>query len=153
MTVDYVAAKEKFDNFLMSMDDQLDALEAEAQSRNIDLDFSTASVSKLENLFDLMATNADKETIESLVVTFARYLGEIVRLNYGGKWLLPLDDPSNVYFNTPVITGHTKEGLEFSPIFAMRAFALRRKPDTLKKAIDAHIKPNPIDLSRLIEKR
>jgi hypothetical protein len=34
----------------------------------------------------------------------------------------------------------------------MRAFALRRKPGTLRRAVDAEIHIKPLDLSDLIEK-
>jgi hypothetical protein len=99
-----------------------------------------------------MAEGVDKDTTNRLIVYFGRYLGEIVRTNYGGKWHLSLDDPKNVNFNTPVIIGHTPiEGLEFSPIRTMRAFALKRQPGMLSRAINADINPRPIDLSDLIE--
>lgn len=151
MTFDRVEAEEKFDRFLMVMDDQLKALQEEALSRNIKLDFSVESIEKLEKLFNLMTKNVDKESVSSMIVSFARYLGEIVRINYGGNWLLPLDDPKNANFNTPVISGHAQEGLELAPISVMRAFSLRRIPGTLKRAIDADVNVTPVDLSRLIE--
>ena len=145
-------ALEKFNDFLMIFDEQTDALEKDAAARGIDLDFSVESLAKLEQLFLLMAEGADKDTISQLIVYFARYLGEIVRTNYGGKWILSLDDPKNVNFNTPVIVGHTPiSDLEFSPIRVIRAFALKRQPGMLWRAIDAHINPNPVDLSDLVE--
>ena len=120
--------KEKFDDFLMAMDEQLDWLGDEAAKYGIKLDFSLGYFERLEQLFDLMSEGLDKIAVSSLVVIFARHLGELVRLNYGGKWVLPLNDEKNVNFNTPVIVGHTSiEGLEFAPITVMRAYALRRK--------------------------
>jgi hypothetical protein len=149
---DRKAALEKFDDFLMIFDDQTDALENDAEARGIELDFSISSLAKLEQLFTMMAEGADKDATNQLIVYFARYLGEIVRTNYGGKWQLSLDDPKNVNFNTPVIAGHTPiEGLEFSPIRTMRAFALKRQPGMLWRAINAHVDPRPVDLSGLVE--
>lgn len=145
-------ALEKFDDFLMIFDEQTDALEKDAAARGIDLDFSVESLAKLEQLFLLMAEGADKDAISQLIVYFARYLGEIVRINYGGKWILSLDDPKNVNFNTPVIVGHTPiPDLEFDPIGQMRAFSLKKRPGMLWQAIDADINPNPLDLSDLVE--
>lgn len=145
-------ALEDFDDFLMIMDEQLDALENDAEARGIKLDFSLSSLAKLEELFLKMANGADKDMRDRLIVYFARYLGEIVRTNYGGEWQLSLDDPKNVNFNTPVIVGHTPiQGLEFSPIGIMRAFALKRRPAMLWTAIDADINPSPLDLSGLTE--
>jgi len=143
---------EDFDDFLMIMDEQLDTLENDAEARGIKLDFSLSSLAKLEELFLKMANGADKDIRDRLIVYFARYLGEIVRTNYGGKWQLSLDDQKNVNFNTPVIVGHTPiQGLEFSPIGIMRAFALKRRPGMLRTAIDADINPSPLDLSGLTE--
>jgi len=145
-------ALEDFDDFLMIMDEQLDTLENDAEARGIKLDFSLSSLAKLEELFLKMANGADKDIRDRLIVYFSRYLGEIVRTNYGGKWQLSLDDQKNVNFNTPVIVGHTPiQGLEFSPIGIMRAFALKRRPGMLWTAIDADINPSPLDLSGLTE--
>ncbi|NOU22008.1 MAG: hypothetical protein HOO93_09495 [Methyloglobulus sp.] len=145
-------ALEKFDDFLLVMDDQLEALENDAESRGIDLDFSVSSLEKLEQLFTVMAEGVHKDIINQLIVYFARYLGEIVRTNYGGKWHLSLDDPKNVNFNTPVIVGHTSiEDLEFAPIGIMRAFAIKRRSGMLWTAINADINPSPLDLSGLVE--
>ena len=106
----------------------------------------------MENLFNLMSENSGKDEISSLIISFARHLGELVRTNCNGKWYLPLDNEENVNFNNPVIIGHSPiKNLEFAPISVMRAFALRRKPGTLKKAVDAQIHIKPIGLSDLGE--
>ena len=145
-------AEERFDKFLMSMDDQLDALHDEATKRSVNLDFSLEDLNRLERLFDSMSVELDKGELSSLVVTFARHLGEVVRRNYGGQWRLPLDDETNVNFNTPVIVGHSPvKELEFAPISVMRAYAVRRRPGTLKRAVDADANPQPLDLTDLIE--
>lgn len=152
MNVDKKQAQEVFEDFLMRMDDQLEALADEAAKRGIKLDKTLDDLERLEKLFDLMVEGADKDTRSSLIVTFARYLGEVVRIRYGGRWALPLDDEKNINFNKPVIVGHAKiEGLEFSPLTTMRAYALKKKPGMLRRAVDADIDPKPLDLSGLIE--
>ncbi|MBU9366511.1 hypothetical protein L0Z42_04600 [Burkholderia multivorans] len=152
MAFDRKSAEEEFDNFLMNMDDQLDWLSRKAEEHGIELDVGLDDLSKLEKLFDLLSDGKDKDYVSRLVVTFARFLGEIVRENYGGKWTLPLDDEKNINFNTPVIVGHVPiEGLEFAPLSVMRAYALRRKQGTLRRAVDAQVNPKPVDLSGLEE--
>jgi hypothetical protein len=154
MSIDKEAAEQDFDDFLMIMEDQLDYLKEEAERRGIFLDSSPDDLDKLEQLFDLMSETTDKKDIPGLVVLFARHLGEIVRLNYGGKWELPLDDEKNVNFNTPVLTGHCPvEGVECAPISIMHAYSLRRKKGTLKRAVDADVNPTSIDLSDLVEEK
>lgn len=143
---------EDFDNFLMVMDDQLEALQEEARRRHLILDFSLDDLERLEKLFDLMNDGVNNDTRSSLIVSFGRHLGEVVRENYGGRWVVPLDDEKNINFNKPVIIGHTKiEGLEFAPLTVMRAYSLRKKPGTLRRAVEADVNPQTLDLSELIE--
>lgn len=153
MNFDKRKAEDDFDEFIFIMDDQLEWLEAEAERRGIHLTRNTMCFPMLESLFDLMSKGQSKDMVSRLIITFARYLGEAVRGAYGGKWTLPLDDPKNVNFNTPVITGHcSTEGLEFSPILVMRAYSIRHIKGLLKRAVDADINPSPLDLSDLIKK-
>lgn len=152
MTIDTKKAEEKFDAFLMIMDEQLDWLHDEAQKRDISLDMTPADLPKLEKLFDLMSQGMSKSDVSGLVVAFARHLGEVVVQSFGGQWLLALDDPMNVNFDTPVIRGHSKiKDLEFAPIGVMRAYSLRRREGTLRRAVEAQIDPKPLDLSGLVE--
>lgn len=145
-------AQDSFEAFLALMDDQLNALKAEGANRQILLDTTLADLERLENLFDLMSEGLDKDAKASLVVSFARHLGEIVRLRFGGSWHLPPNDEKDINFNTPVIVGHTPiAGLAFAPLSAMRAYALRKKPGTLRRAVEADIHIRPVDLSGLIE--
>jgi hypothetical protein len=152
MSIDKEQAKKDFDDFLIIMDDQLDALSDEADKHQIKLDFSLDDFERLEHLFGLMSDGIDKEEKKGLIVMFARHLGEIVRLRFGGQWHLPLDDEKNVNFNTPVIMGHSPvDGLEYAPISAMRGYSLRRRAGSLRRGVDAGININPLDLSDLIE--
>ncbi len=149
MTFNKKDALDKFDDFLFMMDDQLEWLQQEADKHSIDLDLKTNSLGNLEKLFDLLSEDEDDDTIDGLIVVFARYLGEIVRLNYGGQWELSLSG-SKVNFNKPIIAGHSYiSGLEFSPILVMRAYAVHRKEGTLRRAIENHVNFKPLDLSHL----
>jgi len=149
----YAAELEKFDHFLMIMDDQLEGLEDKANDYGISLTLTPESFDKLELLFDKMSEGADKEARIDLIITFGRYLGEIVRETYGGKWHLPLDDPKNVNFNSPVIIGHSPvAAVEFAPISVMRAYALRKRTGLLREAAMAQVDPQPLDIDHMEEK-
>lgn len=151
--INIAEAKEKFDDFLMIMDDQLETLQEEAENKNIILEPTMDGLENLEKLFFEITKSADEEEERGWIVTFARYLGEIVRTTYYGKWHLSLDDPKNLYYNTPVIVNHTKvEGLEFSPIYAMRALSIRKKNGLLRKIVMADIKPRELEIDHLEEK-
>lgn len=148
MNIDQVQAAEVFDDFLIATDDQIEWLIEEAKKHKIALTNSPNTPELLEKSFDLISEELNEEDIEKLIVIFGRYLGEFIRLNYGGKWTLPLKGKKNVNFNTPVITGHSPiEGLEFAPIRVICAYALRRYKGTIRRAIDNHIHPQILDLS------
>lgn len=152
MTFDRKKALETFDNFLMIMDDQLDYLNTEAIKHKISIDFSLETLEKLETLFDLLSQGLNKENLSGLIVLFARHLGEIVRLNSESKWILSLEDEKFVDFNSPIIVGKKPlKGLQFEPIQVMRAYAVRKRPGTLRPAVDAYLNPSPLDLSDLVE--
>ncbi|MFJ4156871.1 hypothetical protein ACIPZF_19005 [Pseudomonas sp. NPDC089752] len=148
MTFDKIKAEEKFDDFLMAMDGQLEWLEEEASKLGVALSISPDTPELLESLFDKMSTSMSKDDIAGLLVVFGRYLGEYVRTTFGGKWELSLDDPKNINFNTPVIVQHSKfEGLEFSPIRAIRAYHLRKKTGLIRQIVDEDVTPEIPDLS------
>lgn len=149
----YEDEREKFDRFIFIMEDQLEALEEKAESYGIHLTRELDSLEKLEHFFDEMTINLSKEEKNELSVTFGRYLGEIVRETFGGKWHLPLENPKNINFNTPVIVGHTKiDGLEFPALSVMHAYSLRKKPGLLRKAVMSQIEPKAVDIDHLEEK-
>lgn len=108
MKIDKTKAKEEFDEFLMAMDDQLKWLQWESARKGVILDNSIDNPEKIEKLFDLISENMNEDEISRLLVVFGRHLGEFVRINHGGKWVLPLDDAKNINFNVPVITGHPR---------------------------------------------
>jgi hypothetical protein len=145
-------AEDDFEVFLTIMDDQIEGLKEDAEKRSIYLDDSIDDGEKLENLFDSMAADLSENEKKGLIVLFARHLGEIMRLNYGGSWHLSIEDEKNVYFNTPVIREHSSiKGLEFSPLFPIRSYALRKKKGTLRTAIMAHVAPKELNIDHLLE--
>ncbi len=77
------------------------------------------------------------------------YLGEIVRLKYGGKWICCLDKINNsLYYGFPVIEGHSIPDVVFSPFHVIKAFILRRKPNLFYDAIENQVNPQQIDWSQ-----
>lgn len=136
----------------MLMDGQMEWLVAQAQMHGIELDCSLESLDRLEHLHDLMAATLSEDERDSLRVVFARYLGETVRLLHGGKWALPLDDPKDNHFNRPVIMGHSRYPLcEFSPIHAIRAYSVRRRPGLIRSIVASSVDPQILDISDLAE--
>lgn len=154
MAFDKTAAEDAFQNFLILMDDQIEWLEDQGSQNGINLNLSDeiGILDRIENLYDILSLNLSKDDLNGLNVIFARFAGEWVRKHYGGAWVLPLDNPKNVNFNVPVIEGHSRfEGVQFAPISVMRSYSLRRKPGTLRRAVEADVKHSPLNLDHLLE--
>jgi hypothetical protein len=136
-----------FEHFMSIMEEQLNWLISMAESHGYVFAYSPKEFEDIECLFDEMKDRISDNEINRLSVVFGRYLGEIVRRNYGGEWLM-VTDKNDGYFNQPVIVGHTRiDGIEFAPIFLMRAYAKKRERGMLRIAVDADINPVPLDLS------
>lgn len=144
---------EKFDHFIFIMEDQLEVLEEKAESFGYVLARDMRSLEKLEEFFNELTANSSTEEKNELSIIFGRYLGEIVRKSFGGKWHLPLEDKRNINFNNPVIIGHTDiDGLEFPALGVMHAFSLRKKPGLLRRAVMSQVEPKAVDIDHLAEK-
>lgn len=144
--------KDDFDKFLILMDDQLDTVEVEANKRGFSINLTMESLENLEKTFLSVVADCTDDEKDGWIVTFARYVGEIVRICFNGKWHLSSDDPTNIYYNTPVIINHTTiDGLEFSPIFAVRALSIRKRLGLLRQIIMADVAPVPLDIDYLRE--
>jgi len=77
------------------------------------------------------------------------YLGEVLRLTYGGKWICNLDKINNsLFYGFPVIEGHSDSGVLFSPFHIVKAFILRKKTNLFYEAIENQVNPQKIDWSQ-----
>jgi hypothetical protein len=93
MTFNEKEALRTFDQFMSIMDEQLNWLKEQALIYPIaPLEFNTTEFEDIEYLFDKMSENEDHEGVTSLILIFSRYIGEIVRRNYGGQWVLCLEE-------------------------------------------------------------
>lgn len=148
--LDRRTALEVFDNFIFKMDGQLEGLQELAAETQ--LDYSLDSVDRLEMWFSTHRADMPNGLDEGdLIVLGGRYLGEVMRLNFKGVWHLSLENPQDLYYNQPVIVGHTKLGTSFAPISVMRGFALRGKQGALRKAIEAQVDFRPPDTDGMVE--
>jgi hypothetical protein len=151
--IDENAARETFEKFLFDMDERIEGLRAAAAARDFDLDLSLESLSALEAFVqETLSLTPPPIDQESLIVAAGRYLGEVVRERFGGKWDLPLSDRKNINFNQPVVVGHAPDGVEMAPLSVMRAFVKKKQPGLLARAVAGQVSPKNLDLSELIQK-
>ena len=138
---------ELFEEFLFNMDEMLDHLVNDAARSGLDLDFSLHSLSSLEEyIFGTMpAMNAPER--KQLSVSASRYLGEVVRRCYGGKWMLNIDDEKDLNYGQYVIVGHNAHQLEFNPHSKIKMLLMKRSSGFLKYVVSNQISPVEIKIA------
>lgn len=125
-----VTSREDFEYWLADMPDALErffkGLSPDIRER---LDFSLGTLETIEAW--ILTKYADtKQALlpeESRAVDgLARYIGESLRRNIGGKWSIRLDDPSYVYHGIPELTGFAERSTPVCPHTLVTATADRR---------------------------
>ncbi|TNH22369.1 hypothetical protein [Testudinibacter sp. TR-2022] len=136
--------EEKFENFIINIDDYLENFIEKVHQKGYDLDFSIDSLQTLEKY--LIGEKIDKNSDD--VNDAAAYFGEVVRMNYGGQWICNLDKENNsLYYGLPVITGLGKvKDVLLSPFTSVKSLLLRPRENHFKTIIDNHISPKLLDL-------
>lgn len=137
--------QEKFESFLIEMDDVLEVFTKELTGEGYRLDGSLASLDELERYFVERCAGRDSRDIERFVQRGARYLGEVVRKTYGGRW--SLGDPYGLGESQPLIAGHSPFGVEFPPHEIMRNFVHRGQRGLLRQAVVNDISPDDLALT------
>jgi hypothetical protein len=132
--------RDDFEYWLADMDDALDrfiaTLPASLRGR---LDYSPASLDALEAwiLERYPTTQAMLAPSEAQVVDgLARYVGETIRKNIGGKWDIRLDDPKYAFYGLPQLTGFGPRSTPEAPITLATAAADRREGNYIRSVFD-----------------
>lgn len=134
--------KEKFNLFLFEMSDNLEQLEQKTAENGYNLDYSISSLTQIENYIIENKISVNSNDYDGL----STYLGEVVRKNYGGKWICNLDEKNNsLYYGFPVIQDHSKYDVLFSPFHIVKAFIIRPKGNLFITAIESQINPPNIN--------
>ncbi len=129
---------DKFETFLIEMDEVVDQFVADADAAGHPLNFSIDSLSELEGFLAHRLATANDDELEQLLNRAARYFGESFRRKFGGKWELCLKNPRYLYYRLPVISGYSESDIEFCPLEVLRNFAHKQETGMLRKACEAH---------------
>jgi hypothetical protein len=115
--------QEKFENFLFNIDEYLENIIDKGNIQGYNFDYSLNSLNDIESYIIKNNTTVNDDDYNDL----AAYLGEVIRLKYGGKWICNLDNVNNsLYYGFPVIEGHSIPDVLFSPFHLIKAFILGR---------------------------
>lgn len=131
-----ITDNDRFQHWLMHMDDALDAFIAGLpEGERAKLDYSIASLDAIEAL--LLARHPSGEDARKtgdprFFDGCARYVGETLRLRLGGKWAIVLDDPSNVHFRRPRVVNLRNGMAPVCPLQWLFTAVSRRKGDFMR---------------------
>lgn len=136
--------REKFEHFLFEMDDALEPFVAEAARAGFQLDYKPESLDRLEQFY--LSRNPAGTAKEQLIQNAARYFGEVVRRNYGGKWQLEIENPKHLYYGLPVVSGYAPSKVKLSPHQTFRMFTKGKPPGFLRQVISSQLSPKELNL-------
>ncbi|MEO8378779.1 MAG: hypothetical protein ABI779_03865 [Acidobacteriota bacterium] len=126
--------RDKFEHYLFEMDDVLEDFVGEAQAVGYALDYREDSLGALE-AFIAERLESDPSQVKNRA---ARYLGEVFRKNVGGHWDIYLENPKDLHYKLPVVTGFSSADLDFCPIELVENFVVKKEAGTLIRAFKYH---------------
>ena len=150
LNLDPEEENERLQLFTFNKVDEQEAFIASAEQEGYALNYSLDSLAELERYVrakNLIVNDTSEEAIAQRVDCWT-YLGEVVRLNFGGRWQVSMNDENSLNRGLFVIEGHAKTpGVEFVPNRLLQAFIQRGRGGEWRRAIEAQINPRAIDLS------
>lgn len=137
----------KDDSFEMWLADMDDALDRFIQSVDPGtarlLDYSPSSLAPLEKWIlerystpDAMLAPPESRTIDGI----ARYVGETIRKEIGGRWEMRMDDPKYAYYGLPQLTGFWDKPTPLCPATMATALVDRRTGTFLANVLASYQK-------------
>jgi hypothetical protein len=136
--------QDQFQEWLAEMDDALERFFASLpQELAAKLDYTPESLDALEAwiLQNFAGTDALLDPKRSQQLDgMARYVGETLRKNVGGKWEMRLDDPKYVYYGLPQLSGFAQRSTPESPHSLVTASADRRTGDYISSVVRVMMK-------------
>lgn len=132
--------KENFEGWLFSMSDVLEEfVENFSLKTGHTLDYSVLSLIAFEEyILDNFSEIEElkKEDNKYKYDAFARYLGETIRKNIGGKWKLDIDNEKSAYFKLPILVEDVEKPTPICPHRLVTACIVRKKGTFLFKILD-----------------
>jgi hypothetical protein len=143
VTLDPDAEREDFEHWLVAMDDVLDEFMARLpEDLRQKLDYSPESLDAIEDwlLQSYESLEAFRDSDDRVMTDGpARYIGETLRKNLGGRWTIQLDNPAFVFHRLPILTDFKGENSPLSPLTLTTA-SLDRRTGTYLSTIVRNIK-------------
>jgi hypothetical protein len=138
-----VSSEEKFEYWLMDMEDAIDRFMHMLPSEIRDqLDYSAESLTILEAWLLEKYKNIEeiKPLSEAQIVDgAARYIGETFRKNLGGKWTFDVSDEKNAFHGLPQLTGCKNQVTQICPIKIVSVSVARRTGSLIRPMLEKRL--------------
>ena len=107
------------------------------------LDFSPDSLGVMEaHILETYANvnEAKAPTEAARVDAMARYVGEVFRKHFGGKWKIDYSDKKNAFYGRPQIAGMKSQEVQFCPLALVTASTQRRTGTFFRNIFDNYVR-------------
>jgi hypothetical protein len=136
---------DKLNIFLIAMQDEHDVFIEAAAAKGYHLNYTLDNLPELERYVLEQGVKFKHETDEEMI-HFAHcwyHLGEVVRKNFGGHWVVSNNKENSANEGKWVIDEYkaVTQGLEFTPLAMVRRFIKNKRPNTFRRAIEADTNP------------
>ena len=130
--------QDDFEDWIILIDFKMDYFTGEfAKEQNLKLDYSIESLDELEgwilaNYKEVNDLIADRKMLDYLTV----YVGETIRKNLGGKWVIDLENKENVFYSMPVVINpDRKRAILLCPLTLSTASIDRQKGNFISTVV------------------
>lgn len=135
---------DQFQVWLMDMGDAIERFRASLpQNTSMQLDFSPESLSVAESFALERYSSIDevkRQSEANLIDGIARYVGQVFRKNFGGKWIIDYSDPKNAFYGLPQLTGMVGQRTQMCPLTLVTSSVDRRTGKFIKTIFDNYKK-------------
>ena len=130
--------QDDFEDWIILIDFKMDFFTGEfVKEQNLKLDYSIESLDELEgwilaNYKEVNDLIADRKMLDYLTV----YVGETIRKNLGGKWVIDLENKENVFYSMPVVINpDRKRAIHLCPLTLSTASIDRQKGNFISTVV------------------
>ncbi len=131
---------DQFQIWLMDMEEAIERFrQGIAADIAIRLDFSPESLSAVEEFalgkysgIEVAKSQSEAQTLDGM----ARYVGQVFRKHFGGKWTIDFSDKKNAFYGLPQLTGMAGQRIQFCPLTLVTASLDRRTGKFIRMIFD-----------------
>lgn len=135
---------DQFQIWLMDMSDAIERFRLSLpEDVGMRLDFSPDSLGVIEGVvlnkyqsMDEIKKNSEAKTVDGM----ARYVGQVFRKAFGGKWIIDYSDKKKLFYGLPQLSGLIGQRTQMCPLTLVTASVDRRTGNFIRGVFDNYAK-------------